>query len=594
MADKLDLVFKKVVNRQYTNAAKNWYEENPGVSFKLKGSDVWIDNIPEIPPTSDSAVVKGYRLVNKLLLTKDITVNNNQCWYAQSAGHRITGFISPRFGQGYTARLFLAGGSEIATTHACGWFFDYESGNLTFDATPPVSAGGYEVAVYQYIGSTVDVLAEALEGSAWQDPVLSIVNEPTGTEVGGERYLISQTPTAASLFDGHAEAIAEFDGVNWKFSPSSNGKITYVISLDRLYVYDNNGGWAWSGIDSADLDYDNSGSDLNSISVKDALDELDALIKNHSLTFYVDSNNTSSYVQTGSINKPFKTLANAISVVPSGSSLQLSPGIYNGSGLNSSDNISILGSSVSNTFLQNDMTIGFDTTSNLTLENIYFNNSNTVVINNQCILKNVKCNGRLILNSNCSGYNVDVKSASPGDALVINGGDVTIDIITVSHVADHLSLKHVSGNLTLTTARISGNRNGAVAVSESGIINTNFTSIINNGTGKALIINNSASQNSPNQLIDTNHKGGIDTNAAYTIVEGVTGGNPTSTLPNDSNLIYRGGTQLRNDSTIIKTESGGVLIGKTINDSIDRVAQVVQFDSTHGFIVVDPCIDNIN
>ena len=72
MADKLDMVYKKIVNRQYTSAAKNWYEENPGVPFKLKGSDVWVDNIPPAPPGADTAVVIGYRTGNRLILEKDI------------------------------------------------------------------------------------------------------------------------------------------------------------------------------------------------------------------------------------------------------------------------------------------------------------------------------------------------------------------------------------------------------------------------------------------------------------------------------------------------------------------------------------------
>jgi len=596
MADQLDLVFKKVVNRQYTTEVKKWYEENPGVPFKLKGSDVWVDNIPEIPPVSDSAVIEGYRVANKLVMTKDISVNASKSWYADDAGTKLTGFISPRFGQGYTAELYaVSSGAKILTADTCGWFFDYESGNLTFDGTPPGDpAQGYEIVCYKYIGATADDLAAALEGSAWQDPVLSIAAEPSGTETGGERYLISDTPTPASVFDGHENELAEYDGVDWKFSSPIPGNITYVVSLDRLYVYDNNDGWAWSGIDAADLDYNNDDSDLNSLSVKDAIDELDTLAKTQTTLFWVDSNRADSYVETGSSTKPYKTLASAVTATTNGDSIHMVPGTYDGAGLQFANNVSVIGDSMDNTFIENDVIIGFDTTSSLTLENVSFNNQNHVILNNVSNLKNIKCNGRLTINSDCVGYNIDVDTEVEGSALTVNGGVVVLDLLTVAQTADQLSLNHVTGRLLLSTAKITGNRAASpVAVSESGSIQTSFTAITNAGGGKALVVNNSALAGTPNKFYDTLQIGGIDCNDAITIVEGVSGGNPTSTVIDDANLIYRGGTQLKNDSSIIKDVAGGTLIGKTINDSVDRVAQSMVYDTTHRYLVLEPCIDDV-
>lgn len=588
-ATRADLVFKKIVNRQYTTTAKQWYEENPGVPFKLKGSDVWIDNIPETPPVADSAVVKGFRVANKLVLTKDESVNDNKGWFAEVDGSKAGGFISPRYGQGYTARLFIQGGAEIPTTHASGWFFDYESGNLTFEGNPPGSA--FEVVCYQYIGSTADDLAEALEGSAWQDPVLNIVDAPPGGEVGGERYLISATPSGD--FAGHPEELAEFDGVSWKFSTPSAGKITYVIALDRLYVYDNNDGWAWSGIDSADLDYDNADSDLNSLSVKDALDELDALAKEVTTVLWVDSNRTDSYVETGSVVKPFKTLAAAQAVVEAGDTVNLAPGTYDGAGMTMPDGVSVIGDGYA--AVQNAITFGTDTTSQIVLENVNFINKGDVVINNTVDVKNLKFDGSLTFNSDLVvGYNVDINTDVAKSALTVTGKKTVIDLITVTQSADQLSLDHSAGTVVFSTSKFVGTRAGAVANSSGGNIETSFTSFTNNGAGLALNIDNSALADAPNKLYDTIHSGGIETNDAVTIVEGVNGGNPTSTVTDDANLIYRGGTQLKNDSTIIKSESGGILIGNTLNDSIDRVAQVAQYDQTHGFLVIDPCIDDID
>jgi len=595
MADKLDLVFKKVVNRQYTSAAKKWYEENPGVPFKLKGSDVWIDNIPETPPPADSAVIKGWRVANKLVMTHDSTVNNNQSWYADDAGTKLEGFVSPRYGQDYTARLFIQGGAEVPTTHSSGWFFDYESGILTFDGNPPGSA--FEVMCYQYIGATADDLAAALEGSAWQDPVINFVDEPRGGEVGKERYIVSMTPIGGSVFEGHAGDIAEFDGVTWQFTAVTQGKVTYAFELDRLYVYDNNDGWAWSGIDSADLDYDNSDSGLNALSIKAAIDELDALARQESTVIWVDSNRLDMYAETGSDDKPFKTLAAAATSSDPADTIRLNPGTYDGAGILFDDNVSLLGESATNTVINNDMTFGTDTTGDvrITIGGVTFGAASNVVVNNAVDIKDVKTDGSLTFNSDCVGYDVDINTSVPRSALIVNGNKTVFDLLTTTQSADQLALEHNAGKLIIATAKVAAARAAApAAVSVGGSFEAGFTSIVNTGGGLALNIDNGAIISDSNALVDVMHTGGIECNDAVTRVEGVTGGNPTSTVTDDANLIYRGGTQLKNDSTIIKTESGGILVGKTMNDSIDRVAQVAQYDATHGFLLLEPCIDDID
>jgi len=269
MADRNDLVFKKIVNRVYTSPTKDWFEENAGVPFKLNAKDVWLSEIPSTPPEIDTAVVRGYRSGNKLSLTQDISVNSRKSWLAKSGETQLDSFISPRYGQDYTVRLFRNGTTEIPTG-TYGWFFDYESGIITFDSDP--GAGTYELQVYRYTGETVSDLKTTLGGSAWQDPVKSIVTVPPTSDLN-DRYLVDES-VSSGVFAGHAKSLAQFDGVSWQFVPATSGMIVYVIDVDRLYVYDNNDEWNWSGIDSADLDYDNSDSGLEAISVKAAIDEI--------------------------------------------------------------------------------------------------------------------------------------------------------------------------------------------------------------------------------------------------------------------------------------------------------------------------------
>lgn len=169
MADKLDLVFKKAVSRQYTSLSAKWYEEKGAAGFKLKGSDVWIEPIPGTAQAIAGRIV----FFDKLILTKNTDVGANQCWLAcNTPGNlstRIGNFIGPRYditGTSWGVQLFDGANTPIATSHKSGWFFDYETGILTFDIDPSTSNGGtlnvtnFKVTVYQYVGLTVDDMSK--------------------------------------------------------------------------------------------------------------------------------------------------------------------------------------------------------------------------------------------------------------------------------------------------------------------------------------------------------------------------------------------------------------------------------------------------
>jgi hypothetical protein len=269
MADRNDLVFKKIVNRKYTSADNAWYEEDSGVPFKLNAIDVWISNIPSTPPASDTAVVKGYRLGSELSLVHNTAVNNRKAWYCEIEGNPAGSFISPRYGQGYNVQVYK--GSSRIDLGVYGWFFDYETGILTFDQDP--GSSDIKIIAYRYTGKTVADIESTTGGSVWQGPVLAVVTVPTETTTGS-RYLVKATATG--VFAGQENKLAEFDGVSWQFVVPEKGMITYAIAEDRLYVYDDEGTgtWSWSGVDSVDLDYDNADSELDATSVKGAIDEI--------------------------------------------------------------------------------------------------------------------------------------------------------------------------------------------------------------------------------------------------------------------------------------------------------------------------------
>ena len=157
---KLDLVFKSRVGREETTTNKAWYEEFPAGSVYLHASEVYADPIPETPPASSTSTIQVY---DTLTLTEDNSVANHKSWKAYStpgdtSSERLTHFIHPRFGQGYTVRVYDNNNNEIPTTDDSKWFFDYETGVLTFEEDPTAHGWALPIKIkaYRYIGNFLD------------------------------------------------------------------------------------------------------------------------------------------------------------------------------------------------------------------------------------------------------------------------------------------------------------------------------------------------------------------------------------------------------------------------------------------------------
>ena len=86
-----------------------------------------------------------------------------------------------------------------------------------------------------------------LEDFAWQPPVNSRVQNPTGTEAKGTRYIILATTTG--IFDGLGDSIATAKILNpvlltdWYIDTPKEGHRTRVLDEDVDYLY-NSGAWA--------------------------------------------------------------------------------------------------------------------------------------------------------------------------------------------------------------------------------------------------------------------------------------------------------------------------------------------------------------
>ena len=80
---------------------------------------------------------------------------------------------------------------------------------------------------------------------AWQQPVLDILADAPGGESKGDRYLVSDTPTPAGAFDGHANDIAYVTSTGptvWAFDTPDEGWFLRDNDSNALLVFD---GAAW-------------------------------------------------------------------------------------------------------------------------------------------------------------------------------------------------------------------------------------------------------------------------------------------------------------------------------------------------------------
>lgn len=172
---KIYYVFKRLLNKIHTSLYKEYYEEFNG-KFNLHKSDIWIDDIPNTPPGSDTSIIKK---LDKFILTKDVSVNNNLSFFVYKDNQLIKNFIPPKFNIGYSVRIYDNNNVEIPTAHEVQWLFDYDNGILVFEKDPtqfgftlPLKISGYYytgrtlsdsnllnpniVKFYQIIGNNID------------------------------------------------------------------------------------------------------------------------------------------------------------------------------------------------------------------------------------------------------------------------------------------------------------------------------------------------------------------------------------------------------------------------------------------------------
>jgi hypothetical protein len=159
--NKTDKAYKVLIDRQYTDASRQFFQESSVGTLNINTSDVWASTIPT---SSNAATGSGISIYyDKFTLSPDnayptsvfyfmsgsgFTPGTTVSYYANSQ-YMIRDFISDKYGtktsqfNDYTALLYDATNTQIFPTDTIDWLFDYKTGVLVI-GTP---ANGYLLTI---------------------------------------------------------------------------------------------------------------------------------------------------------------------------------------------------------------------------------------------------------------------------------------------------------------------------------------------------------------------------------------------------------------------------------------------------------------
>ena len=174
---KIDFSFKILNGKALTSLDKKIYEETRSSTLIVHSNDVWTSNIDSNPAIAEAAgMVQKFTL---LPLTEDFSVPDHKGWYAGN-----TNWVPPRFGQGYTVRLYDNNNVEIPSSDSMDWIWEYNSGYLYIQNTHSF-ATPFKITGYVYIGNTLSTGV-----TFWENPVAAFGDLPTSGNTDGDiRYV---------------------------------------------------------------------------------------------------------------------------------------------------------------------------------------------------------------------------------------------------------------------------------------------------------------------------------------------------------------------------------------------------------------------
>jgi len=232
---KLDKVYKAALNREFTSTSKEWYEETPSKEVPVKLSNVWIDDIPSVPPPITTEVVE---MVQDLILTEDRTVLEHKTWFTcETPGllnTRLQDFIQPSKGYDikYHVKLYDNSGKQVYIGEELEWEFDYLSGIVFFKEDPLNKyVQPFHLYGYRYVGR-YGSLDDLSGGSASGETGATTLDEAYD---GGRTIEADEGPIRITASNGSSSL--QVDPIN--YTPVNNLAPGQIVNREGiLYIYD--------------------------------------------------------------------------------------------------------------------------------------------------------------------------------------------------------------------------------------------------------------------------------------------------------------------------------------------------------------------
>jgi hypothetical protein len=239
--NQVDYLFKKIGYGVTTTAnanVKSPSNETIASPLTLRGDTIWINSsqIPATQPGASAGVVTVYSdaNTNSVKTTNDGTAPPYQTW---NTG--ITNWIDPSFGSTYAVKVYYdsttsttpqSTGTQLfpdGTGNDDEWFFDYNSGVLTFPDNIPASVNGVT-------GKTIFIIGATFTGLIGLANIASVI---TGTVNTANVALLANVTQTVS---GNVYYPALFaSNVSGNLAQYVNGNISYVPNVANLTVAGN-------------------------------------------------------------------------------------------------------------------------------------------------------------------------------------------------------------------------------------------------------------------------------------------------------------------------------------------------------------------
>jgi len=341
------------------------------------------------------------------------------------------------------------------------------------------------------------------------------------------------------------------------FDRSVGGVITPVVPTDSLFM-------------GGDLRTGGSVTDGTNASTPAAIKSSINASHTHPVTkvLYVDGNRGDSYTETGSFDKPYKTIQAAEAVADASTIIEVAQGTYTGA-LTLTNAFAVWGKGWPTISGATAISGNHKDLRNLKIDGVF-------TMNTDAELNEVDCYGGIIdavANPNAASTLIHgTFTAGSGVKPIAKTGTQTLMLSNsqVIGVGDIPSIDHDAGRLVLNSTGVLGSRAvGALVESSGGVVTVEGYQVVNSGGGVAMDLQNGAGAANPNALMDVLATGNVVCGVANTVVEGMKflGFGALS----GSALIFRPATHVANDSGVSGTTVADALnTQKGITDTVNQ------------------------